>query len=325
MFESVVGGPGAGLAGALAAVVPAGLEDADLIEAMREWERLAAWVAAGQLAVIAELARRRPRDCVSGRAGRTDRGDPAAPEISEFAVDEVAAALRLSRPAAGIRLQLAVELAGRLSGTAVALRDGVIDVPKARAVVDAVVALDDATAVAVEQRVLPRAGGQTVGQLRASLSRAVLAVDPATAEIRHQRAVAERMVTLRALPDGMAGLWALLPADGATALYTRLDQLARRTGHRPGDHRSMDNRRADALLALALTDITPAGATGPPRSALAGLARGPRSTSTGPAAAPGSAVAHPGRPAWVGDPAAAGSRARHRLRRHRSRPVRPAR
>ena len=32
------------------------------------------------------------------------------PQISEYAVDEVAAALRLSRPAAGARLHLAVEL-----------------------------------------------------------------------------------------------------------------------------------------------------------------------------------------------------------------------
>ena len=57
-----MGGPG--LAGALAAVSPADVDDWDLIEVMRGWERLASWVAAGQLAVIAEFARRRPRDYV---------------------------------------------------------------------------------------------------------------------------------------------------------------------------------------------------------------------------------------------------------------------
>ena len=109
---------------------------------MRGWERLASWVAAGQLAVIAEFARRRPRDYVErgadGPGGHADRGDPRVPQVSEYAVDEVAAALRLSRPAAGARLQLAVELAGRLPGTAAALAAGVIDVPKTRAVVEAV-------------------------------------------------------------------------------------------------------------------------------------------------------------------------------------------
>ena len=119
-----MGGPG--LAGALAAVSPADLDDWDLIEAMRGWERLASWVAAGQLAVIAEFARRRPRDYVeAGPGGHADRGDPRVPQVSEYAVDEVAAALRLSRPAAGARLQLAVELAGRLPGTAAALAAGV--------------------------------------------------------------------------------------------------------------------------------------------------------------------------------------------------------
>ena len=170
MFDGVVGGPG--LAGALAAVSPADVDDWGLIEVMRGWERLASWVAAGQLAVIAEFARRRPRDYVErgadGPGGHADRGDPRVPQISEYAVDEVAAALRLSRPAAGSRLQLAVELA-RLPATAAALAAGVIDVPKTRAVVEAVTPLDDGLAAAVEARVLPAAARRTVGQLRAVL------------------------------------------------------------------------------------------------------------------------------------------------------------
>ncbi len=57
---------------------------------------------------------------------------------------------------------VAVELT-RLPGTTTALRDGVIDLPRARAVVEAVTPLDDTTAKAVEARVLPRAGTRTVG------------------------------------------------------------------------------------------------------------------------------------------------------------------
>jgi len=259
MFETLVG-PEA--AAGLAAVVPADLDDAELVEVMGGWERLASWVAAGELAAIAELARRRPRDYMDNGPGHIDRGDPRVPQISEFAVDEVASALRLIRPTAGVLVQLAVELAGRLAATAAALRAGSIDVPKARVIVEAVTALDDALATAVQERVLPRAGRQTTGQLRASLSRAVLAADPAAAEIRHQRAVADRRVTVRPLADGMAGLWALLPADGAAALYTRLDRLAR--GAAADDPRPMDARRADALLALTLTDAPAGDMAGPP-------------------------------------------------------------
>jgi len=252
MFDDV---PGAASAAVLAGVVPADLDDADLVDAMRGWERLASWVAAGQLATIAELARRRPRDWVERGPGRIDRGDPRVPEITEFAVDEVAAALRLTGLAAGVRLQLAVELAGRLPGTAAALRAGRLDVPRARVIADGVAALEDRLATAVEERVLARAGDQTTGQLRVTLARVVLAADPSAAEARHERAVAERQVTVRPLPDGMAGLWALLPADGATALYARLDHVAR--GGPAGDPRPMDARRADALLALALGAVAP--------------------------------------------------------------------
>jgi hypothetical protein len=244
---------------------PSELDDEDLVEAMRAWERLASWAAAGQLAAIAELARRRPRDFVDAPTGHADAGHPGVPEVSEFAVDEVSAALRLSRAAAGIRLHAAVELT-RLLVTAAALADGVVDLPKVRAVVEAVTVLDDETARAVEQRVLPRAGGQTVGQLRASLTRAVLAADPAAAEARHQRAVAGRQVTITPGRDGMAELWALLPADGAAAVYAAVDRVARQGS---ADDRGMDARRADALVVLA-TRVPTAALTQPPALAAPG-------------------------------------------------------
>src|SRR5215207_4885571 len=123
---------------------PSAVDDGELVELIGAWERLACWAVAGQLAAIAELARRRPRDLLDRPCGPTgprgaagDAGQAGLPEVSEFAVDEVAAALRLSRPAAGARLHTAVEL-GRLSATAAALRAGVLDLPKVRAVVDAV-------------------------------------------------------------------------------------------------------------------------------------------------------------------------------------------
>ena len=248
----LTGPPGPELAGVVACIRPDDLDDWHLVEAIRAWDRLACWAAAGQLAAITELARRRP-PAPPGDGdpdGHQDSGHAGLPSVSEFAVDEVAAALRLSRPAAGARLHLAVELDLRLSGTAAALRAGDIDVPKARAVVEATVPLNSDAARAVQDRVLPRAAGQTVGQLRASLARAVLSADPAGAETRHQRAAADRRVVLTPLPDGMAELWALLPADGATTVYSAIDTMARRAAA-PGDDGGMDARRADALVDLA--------------------------------------------------------------------------
>jgi len=233
------------------------LDDAELVSVVQFWERVASSAAAAQLAAIAELARRRPRSWLDDSPGHTDAGDPLSPEVSEFAVDEIAAALRLSRPAAGTRLHVAVELS-RLPAVASALTDGRVDVPKVRAVVDAVAGLDEEVAAAVADQVMPRAAAQTVGQLRASLSRAVLAVDPAAAATKHQRAVASRQVTLEPGRDGMAHLWALLPADAAVAVYGRVDALARQ---QPADDRAMDARRADALVAAVLGESRPSTST----------------------------------------------------------------
>src|ERR1700749_4133212 len=66
--------------------------------------------------------------------------------------------------AADTYLDLALDLATRLPGTAQALRSGVIDYPKARLIAEATRILTDADARAVEALVLPDAGWQKLGQ-----------------------------------------------------------------------------------------------------------------------------------------------------------------
>jgi hypothetical protein len=292
MFDEVV-------RSAVGIPVPAELDDVELIEIIQGWDRLASWAAAGQLAAVAELARRRPRSYVDSPAGHEDAGDPLVPEVSEFAVDEVASALRLSRPAAGARLHVAVELS-RLPATAAALAQGTLDVPKVRAVVDAVAVLDPVVAAAVEDQVLPRAGRQTVGQLRAALSKAVLSADPAAAEARHERAVAGRHVTLRPTGDGMAELWALLPADAAVAVYQQVDTAARTL---PRDGRSMDARRADAFVTSVLRPTGPLAAAADGACAWTALA----ADDQAPAAAAGTTPMIAPAGMYVQAPAAAGT------------------
>ena len=78
MFDSA----GLALAGELAAMDPAALDDAPLVDAICGWERLAAWAAAGQLAALAELARRRRPVPADGPSG--DQGHPGLPSVSEL-------------------------------------------------------------------------------------------------------------------------------------------------------------------------------------------------------------------------------------------------
>ncbi|HEX2289124.1 MAG TPA: hypothetical protein VHH53_02770, partial [Pseudonocardiaceae bacterium] len=109
-----------------AGAVPAALSDIDLIEGVIAFDRMASWAGARQAALLAEFARRRPDD--HPLAANSDIPSRA----SEFAADEVALALRLSRTTAANRLVMAETLAAELSGTLAAWEAGVIDVLKAR-------------------------------------------------------------------------------------------------------------------------------------------------------------------------------------------------
>jgi len=135
----------------------AGLDDDELIGALRAWRRLESWSAAGTLAVVAELARRRPADGTAAAAPGQFPGRP-----SEFLTDEIAAALTLTGPAAGTCLDLAIDLAIRLPGTAAALRAGILDYLKARIIAEATHILSEQDARQVEDRILPGAGIRTV-------------------------------------------------------------------------------------------------------------------------------------------------------------------
>jgi hypothetical protein len=225
-----------------ATAAPTSLDDAELVEAMIAFDRVASWAAARQARVLAEFARRRPGD------------DPAAvrssvPSVaSEFAPDEVGLALRLSRMAAGARLDQAATLDRVLPEVLAAWEHGELDGVKIRAIVEACRVLPAEYARAVADRVLPRAGEQTVGALRAALARAVIAVDPEGAAERHRHARRERRVVLSPEPEGMASLWALLPAPDAVAAHQHLGTLARALG--AADPRGMDARRADLMADL---------------------------------------------------------------------------
>ena len=240
--------PGPTLARALNADDPSELSGYELLEATAHWERLIAWAQAKQIDAIAEFARRRPSPSVTDESG---------PRISEFAADEIAARLRISRRAADIKLAIALDLADRLPATRRALRQGLIDLTKARAIADHTANLaDPALRRAVEERVLRRAESQTAPELRRGLLRAVAAVDAAAVVKRHAKARAGRFLALYPLPDGMAEITAILPADDAAVVFNAVEALARSSD--AADPRGIEARRADALVDLCRSALAPA-------------------------------------------------------------------
>lgn len=239
---------GAELAGWLSTGTAAGLEDRALAGMAASWRRLASWAQAGELAMVAELTSRSA--ATDDRIGVDESGRPA--RVPEDACAEVSLALTMSQCSASWWTDLAVTLRWRLAATGAALRAGTIDLGRARAIADATAMLDDETARAVQDRVLPRAGEQTMGQLRASLRRAVIVADPEGAERRREEAERQAKVTLYPDTEGTASLAGYsLPGVQATAAMARITALARAL-KASGANSGIDLLRAQVFLGLLL-------------------------------------------------------------------------
>jgi len=171
---------------------------------------------------------------------------------------EVQAALTLTRRAGEMTTDLAFQLLERVPGVWQALRDGLIDLAKARVLSDQTCHLPRELAQQVTEAALERAPEQTTGQLRARLQRLIISIDPAAANDRYEQKLKERRVIAEMTDAGTANLMGLdLPAADANAAMRRINRLAR-TLKTKGDRRPIDQIRADILLDL----LTGRGNTG---------------------------------------------------------------
>ena len=231
-----------------------GLDDDELAGMLAAQARLAARAAAGQLAVISQIAARHE---AQARASGDWRG-------FEHAQDEIALTLTLTRPAAGWRLALALALAlNRLPLTRAALATGQIDERRAAVIADEISGLDDGHAAAVEAQVIGKAAAQTTGQLRPAVRRAVIAADPQAAKRRKDEALKDARVETYTSPSGTAALAGRdLPPAGVLAADKHLSALAKAM-KKAGTPGTMDQLRARAYLHL-LAGGTPTTLLTPP-------------------------------------------------------------
>jgi hypothetical protein len=162
--------------------------------------------------------------------------------------------LRWSRRAVIGQLGFAEDLIVRLPAVYAAFAEGRIDWAKARAFTHGLADLDQATARAVAERLLPKAPGWTCATLREKLAYHLRRADPDTARDRYRRSVAERRLYKDLNGDGTAQLAGVnLPPDRAAAAFDRIDALAR-AAQADGDARTLDQLRTDTYLDL-LTGI----------------------------------------------------------------------
>ncbi|SDI88232.1 protein of unknown function [Frankineae bacterium MT45] len=176
----------------------------------------------------------------------------------ECANAEVSTALMISPRVAAFELSHAEQLVRKLPTTMGLLARGVITGEHASVLARETVGVKDPGVLArIEEAVLGRVVEQTPQLFARSVRRAVLTHNQVTAEQQHKEVVAKRTVEHTPRPDGMAEIWALLPAEDAAAVITAVRTLA---GHRSADDpRTADQRRADAFTQIFLDALTTPG------------------------------------------------------------------
>jgi hypothetical protein len=248
-------GPGAELAWELETGDPEASSDDALLEAVLAFQRLAYWAAAHGARAAAALSQRESMNPAwPASAGHVT--------VTDVTAEELAPALGCSRRAARRLVTDGLAWSGVLAATGDALARGEIDAHRARVITDALADQPVGLAWAVQDEVLPGAAGRSPAQLARDVARALLAVDPAGSAARVRAAESRRRVDRpRFLPDGMAGLWAVLPAADATRVEATIDALAR-GGRACGDPRTLDQLRADLLVDLVLGRVDDASDLG---------------------------------------------------------------
>jgi hypothetical protein len=240
--------PGADLAYLLEQTELAGTEDYDVVEVVAAWQRMASWVAAGAARAAAVLAERPAMNPVwPATAGNVAETNVAG--------DELAIRLGCSRRQGRLLVRDGRAYAGALAWTGDALARGEIDPVKARVLVNELADLPAPLALGIQEAVLDGASCRTPSQLTKDVARTMLALDPLGCRAHRDVAAQGRRVDRpRVLPHGMAGLWAVLPAVGATRLDNALDSLAR-GARAAGDPRTLDQLRADLLVDLTTGEV----------------------------------------------------------------------
>ncbi|MDV6011242.1 DUF222 domain-containing protein [Haloechinothrix sp. LS1_15] len=202
-----------------------------VVEHIAACQRLLAQVQASQLAAVAELAAR--------------RGDERA------TADEVALETAVGKHAADRQVDLARQLCERFPKLHAAMARGELDATKASRVCDTAAALPDEQAGQLDEFLHTRVAGRTAGAIQQSARYQVDRLDPDGAARRAEHRRRDRRVELLPGDDGMAELCADLPAEIASAAYTRIDTLARAC-QTTADERTLDQVRADVLAELLL-------------------------------------------------------------------------
>src|SRR3984957_3253233 len=153
---------------------------------LRAMAALQSWAGAGMLGMVRALI----RDDDQPYLGRPRHGD-LPDEWDDSLVAEIALALAVSVPSADRTMRAAWELAARLPGVELLLKDGTLDVARARLVTEVFAELSDEDCGRAEELLLPELTApprKTYTQVERIATAIAAAVDPGLAERRREAA-----------------------------------------------------------------------------------------------------------------------------------------
>ncbi|MFI1916098.1 DUF222 domain-containing protein [Nocardia sp. NPDC020380] len=214
--------------------------DEELIDALRRAHGAAAFAQAAEITAIREVYRRH-------RARNAEPG-PGGVRAGEFATAEIAVAAHVSEGVAAALIDIGLAL-DSLPQTRLAFAAGRIDLSRVQVIADSMRGLPADTREALEPKLIDAATRSDPARLRQTAQRWVTRLDPEGEQRRREEREDDRDVRIRAVQDGMAVFDGLLPAAGAQTLAMRLREMSLQVCD--DDPRSMAQRRADALVALA--------------------------------------------------------------------------
>ncbi len=217
------------------------MSDEGLIDALQRAHGAAAFAQAAEVRTVRELYRR--------RVGDADGGEYAASGAAgNFAAAEAAVAVQISEGVAAALIDVGVAL-DELPQTREAFGSGRIDLARAQVIAENIRELPDEVLEHVEETLIEAAVRSNPVRLRQTARRWVAKLDPEGERRRREQREQDRDMRIRAVQDGMAVFDGLLPAVGAQTVAMRLREMALEVCE--FDPRTMSQRRADALVALA--------------------------------------------------------------------------
>ncbi|MFE4459940.1 DUF222 domain-containing protein [Nocardia tengchongensis] len=212
----------------------------ELVDALRRAHGAAAFAQAAEVTAVREMYRRH----------RAVNAEPGAGGVraGEFAAAEIAVAVQVSEGVAAALIDIGLAL-DSLPQTKLAFAAGRIDLSRVQVITDCLRGLSREVREVLEPKLIDAALRSDPARLRQTAQRWVIRLDPKGETRRRETREQDRDVRIRAVQDGMAVFEGLLPAAGAQALAMRLREMSLQVCDQ--DPRTMAQRRADALIALA--------------------------------------------------------------------------